>query len=74
MMRFCATEIRSDGQQYGVDFNAPSWAEADRICIENGWTLDGELHYIIPASADFGHKEADELVSVLNEAEAATKQ
>lgn len=34
-MKFLATEFRRDGE-YGVTVHASNWAEADRICAENG--------------------------------------
>lgn len=73
-MKFVATELRSDGKKYGVDFEAANWGEAEKVCEENGWTLDGELHFTIPASEAFGHKEADEMIAALDEREEATKQ
>lgn len=72
-MRFCARELRSDGHQYGLDFEAGDWSEAEQICSENGWTLDGELHFVIPASEGFSHDQADELIAVLNEREQSSQ-
>jgi hypothetical protein len=63
-----------DGHTYGVDFDAPSWAEAERVCEENGWSLRGELKFIVPWSESFGKEQADEMIAALNEREGATSQ
>lgn len=74
VMKFVATEIRPDGKPYGVTVEASSWDEARSICEREGWTLDGELMAVIPATETFGHKEADEMVAAMADAETATKQ
>lgn len=73
LMRFLATEFRADGE-YGVTVHASNWAEADRICIENGWRLDGEIGAVIPATDTFGQKQADEMVEAANESNRMVKQ
>lgn len=40
-MTFLATVLR-DNIAYGIDFDAPSWSIAERMCLQNGWKLDGE--------------------------------
>jgi hypothetical protein len=72
-MKFLATEFRPDGE-YGVTVHAANWADADRICIENGWRLDGEIGAIVPATDTFGQKQADEMIDAANEAKQAVKQ
>ena len=69
-MKFCGTELRPDGYEYAVEFEAADWAEAEKVCNENGWNLDGELVASIEATDEFGMKEADQLIEALSEAKS----
>lgn len=72
-MKFLATEFRPDGE-YAVHIDASNWAEADRICAESGWRLDGEIGAIIPASDTFGRTEADQILADLETSNRTVKQ
>ena len=48
-MKFVATRHEPDGK-YGETLDASDWAEAERICAEKGWDLDGQLVQTIPAN------------------------
>lgn len=46
-MKFVATRHEPDGH-YGETIDAKDWADAERICAEKGWNLDGQLVQTIP--------------------------
>ncbi len=62
-MRFVATRFERDAE-YGEEFEAPSWTEAERICEENAWRLDGELKHTLTGITD---EDANEIIAALNE-------
>ena len=46
MTTFVATDFREiDGRErtFGVQLKADDWSDAERICDQEGWRLDGEL-------------------------------
>lgn len=46
-MKFLATEYR-DGGEYARTLDASDWKQAEYICKQRGWTLDGELMAMVP--------------------------
>lgn len=69
-MRYAATRFESDGM-YAETFTANSWAEAETICEENGWRLDGDNAQVIKARSD---EEAMIICNALNERDGTVVQ
>lgn len=59
---FLATEHRKDGD-YSAYVKATSWAKAQSICDERGYTLDGKLYASYTNISDM---VADELINDMN--------
>ena len=69
-MRYAATRFESDGL-YAETFTADSWREAEGICAEKGWRLDGDNAQTIQVGSD---EEATGVCQALNERDDATIQ
>jgi len=63
MRNFIAVKI-ADGWQDGVTFEAHDFDDAELVCSEQGWKLDGELQGV----ADAVHSDdvADDYINRLN--------
>jgi len=73
METYIAEELREDGREYAVYFEARDWPEAEAHCEAAGYTLLGIVQATIPVSEFFGEKEANELIATMNEAERSAK-
>lgn len=60
---YAATDYRPDGF-YGVTIQADTWAEAERLCDERGYTLEGKLYATATGITD---AEADAILAAMEE-------
>lgn len=71
-MKFLATRFELEGE-FAEALDAASWEEAEKICVENDWRLDG-VHRFTISDADMTEEKAYEIIGALNERDEATVQ